>query len=179
MISWGTFLWLVLILIGVGFILDSYMQWARPAEQPGSVGASRLLPPLITNSLQKLPSEQASPSDGIHLNQIQVNDASVTINGIANPILAQLTNTNSMDPTFDSEATLLETPVTDVNDIQAGDIVSYITPLNEGIIVHRVVEVGHDESGWYARLKGDNLNSADPQLVRASQIQRKVLAIFY
>lgn len=163
--GWGTFLWITLILAGVAMVLGSYLP----------------ISPSIT--LEKAfairPTEQLSPSDAISLEQIQVKGNSVTLTDISRPILAQLTNTNSMDPTFDSEAILLETPVVDVTQIQPGDIVSYVTPLSSGVIVHRVVEIGEDDKGWYARFKGDNLNTEDPQVVRANQIQRKVLAIFY
>ena len=162
------FFWIMAIVAGVGIMLAS-----------GSISKENVNLPSVTSLLIKAPPERMSPGGSIDLEQIKIHDDSVEIRGIPTPILARLTDTNSMDPTFDSEATLLETPISDISQIRPGDIVSYTTKLNDGIIVHRVIEIGYDRDGWYARFKGDNLNAPDPELVRASQVQRKVLAIFY
>ncbi len=38
----------------------------------------------------------------------------------------------------------------------------------QGMIVHRVIEIGQDSAGWWAKTKGDNNPEPDPYLVRES-----------
>jgi len=63
--------------------------------------------------------------------------------------------------------------------ISVGDIVAYESKYKDGVIAHRVVEIGSDSSGWYARIKGDNNDYVDPGKVRFEQIKRIVVAVIY
>jgi hypothetical protein len=92
---------------------------------------------------------------------------------------ASFTDTNSMDPVFDAGSNALEIVPKSSEDVHEGDIVSYKSTLIDGAIIHRVIETGEDEDGWYARMQGDNLDQEDPEKVRFDQIQRVVVAIIY
>ncbi len=120
-----------------------------------------------------------SPADVLTMDKIHVLQNRVEIDqpGVIPAVFA---DTNSMDPVFDTESTALELMVTSTSQVQVGDIVSYETPLAPGAaIVHRIVEIGTDEQGWFAIMKGDNLPTTDPGKVRASQLRRKVIGILY
>lgn len=88
-----------------------------------------------------------------------------------------LADTNSMDPLLDESANAIQIVPQDARDIHIGDVISYETEF--GIIIHRVVNIGQDENGWYAITRGDNVPIADPVRVRFSQIRRVLIAIVY
>jgi len=122
--------------------------------------------------------DKASPYDRINQEQILVYNDEVVIK-IQNPEWSIFTNTKSMDPVIDSTSNAIEIIPKNENDIHVGDIVAYESKYKEGIITHRVVEIGYDALGWYARLKGDNNDYIDPGKVRFNQIKRIIVAIIY
>ena len=122
--------------------------------------------------------DKNSPHDWIKPTQIAVYNDQVVIK-IKDPEWALFTNTKSMDPVIDSTANALEIIPNSEKDIHVGDIVAYESKYKEGIITHRVVDIGHDSFGWYARLKGDNNDYTDPGKVRFNQIKRVVVGIIY
>ncbi len=120
--------------------------------------------------------ELDSPSDWVSENQIKVTNNGVEIM-INNAEWSSFTDTNSMDPVLDAGANAIEIPVKSESSIHPGDIISYKS--DYGIIIHRVIEVGYDDQGWYAITKGDNNAYPDPQKVRFNQVLRVVVAIIY
>jgi hypothetical protein len=122
--------------------------------------------------------EKASPSDWIKESQIKVYDDKVIIE-IKNAEWAKFTDTNSMDPILDKDTNAIEIVPRSYRDINIGDIVSYEINGVQGIIIHRVIETGFDEKGWFAITKGDNLESTDPFKIRFSNIKRVVVAVIY
>jgi hypothetical protein len=123
-------------------------------------------------------SELSSPFDRIKESQISVYRDRVMID-LKNAEWATFTDTNSMDPIIDSGANALEIVPASEKDIHLGDIVSYESDFTDGVLIHRVVEIGYDELGWYMKAKGDNNNSQDPGRIRFSQVKRVVVAIIY
>lgn len=120
--------------------------------------------------------ERLSPSDHLAENQIFVyNDFAVV--RAENLFWARFSNTNSMDPILDETANSLEIKPKKPENIQVGDIISYV--FKENYIVHRVVYSGYDDLGWYALVKGDNNPEPDPEKVRFEQIRGVVVGILY
>ncbi|MEM4254135.1 MAG: signal peptidase I [Candidatus Woesearchaeota archaeon] len=117
-----------------------------------------------------------SPADRIQKSQIGVypDKAIIEVQGLK---WANVSATNSMLPVLGTGAHALQVVPRSANEIQTGDIVSY---KYEGrIIIHRVIEIGRDELGWYAITKGDNNPEPDPAPVRFSQIDRVLVGIIY
>jgi multidrug efflux pump subunit AcrA (membrane-fusion protein) len=132
-----------------------------------------------TIALFENPNDVPSPYDSVSDSRIHVLPNRIEID-VAGAIPAKFTDTNSMDPVIDTEATAIEVSITDESQVHVGDIVSYVTPLAPGsTVVHRVVEIGTDEDGWFVITKGDNLGTTDPAKVRLSQLRRKVIGIIY
>ena len=123
------------------------------------------------------PIERNSPSDWIKESQIEMRPDGVLIK-VNNPQWAILANTNSMDPVFDDTSHLIQEIPQSAADIQLGDIVSYASPMGFSI-VHRVIEIGNDEEGWYAILKGDNNPTPDPWKVRFDMVRRVTVMVVY
>jgi signal peptidase I len=74
-----------------------------------------------------------------------------------------------------SKALIIKPPE---EDIVVGDIAVYNDP--DGIyIVHRIVEMGYDETGVYYMTKGDNNPNIDPYLIRYNNLEGVVIAIIY
>ena len=128
------------------------------------------------NLLKK--TDKPSPSNKIEKGQIFVFNDEVIIK-IDAPQWAIFTNTKSMDPVIDSTAKAIEVIPKSQEDIKIGDIVAYNSEYSDGIIVHRVIDIGYDSNGWYAILKGDNNSYIDPGKIRFEQIKRVVVAIIY
>jgi len=123
------------------------------------------------------PVERTSPRDRIPESDIEMRADGVFIH-INDPQWAVLADTNSMDPLFDIESHLIQKLVSSPDEIQVGDIVSYNAPMGFSI-VHRVIEIGNDEEGWYAILKGDNNPTPDPWKVRFDMVRRVTVGIIY
>lgn len=123
------------------------------------------------------PVEQNSPGDWIKESQIEMRSDGVFIK-LNNPQWAILADTNSMDPVFDTEAHLIQIVPLSASEIRVGDIVSYESPLGFSI-VHRVIEIGSDEEGWYAILQGDNNPQPDPWKVRFDMVRRVTVMVVY
>jgi len=132
-------------------------------------------PNLITgNAVASL--ERASPSDIIAQDQIHVYNDRVVIE-IENPEWATFTDTNSMDPVFDEGSHAIQIVPSRPEQINGGDIISFET--DNGVIIHRVVETGVDEDGWYAVTKGDNNAVEDPGKVRFNSVRKLLVGIIY
>lgn len=123
------------------------------------------------------PVERNSPQDWIKEANIEMRPDGVMIH-FNNPQWAILADTNSMDPVFDAGSHLIQTLVTSQDQVKVGDILSYQSPLGFSI-VHRVIEIGNDEEGWYAIVKGDNNPSPDPWKVRFDMVRRITVAVIY
>ncbi|MBS3119745.1 hypothetical protein J4475_02885 [Candidatus Woesearchaeota archaeon] len=124
------------------------------------------------------PEPKAVPGDRVPEGSIGVYSDQVVMK-ISNPKWAKFTDTHSMDPVLSSKAHAIEIEPESPDDIQVGDIVSYVSEYADGTIIHRVVETGEDSKGWYAIMKGDNNPKEDPGKVRFEQIKRVVVAIIY
>ncbi len=122
--------------------------------------------------------ERLSPYDRIAEQNIRVEKDKVTIN-VQDAEWSRFTDTNSMDPIIDEGTNAIQIVPKSEEEIHVGDIVSYKSDYADGIIIHRVIETGYDEKGWYCLMKGDNNSRQDPGKIRFSQIKRVVVAIIY
>jgi hypothetical protein len=123
------------------------------------------------------PIERDSPGDWVKESQIEMRPDGVFIK-LNNPQWAILANTNSMDPGFDDTSHLIQVIPQSAAEIHVGDIVSYASPLGFSI-VHRAIEIGNDEDGWYVILKGDNNPTPDPWKVRFDMVRRVTVMVVY
>jgi hypothetical protein len=149
-----------------GWVLND-MFASLNAEQPDVLGIN------IGNSM-----EQPSPSDIIGEDRIHVYNDKVIID-IDNPVWARFTDTNSMDPVFDKGANAIQIVPDSADQINVGDIISFETKYQSGTIIHRVIEQGEDEEGWYVITKGDNNSFKDPGKVRFKDIKKVLVGIIY
>jgi len=164
---------LVVIVFAIGWLSSEVYSSYVPTE--GVTESGNLL---TTALFAGNPKEQISPYDWIKEDQIHVYNDRVTIY-IDDPEWASFTDTNSMDPIIDDKSNAIEIVPKTARDIHIGDIVSYDSEYADGTIIHRVVETGYDEDGWYAVMKGDNLSGNDPGKVRFDQIKRVLVGILY
>ncbi len=121
-----------------------------------------------------------SPADWVPLEQVQVYEDRVVLN-ISGALPVRLSDTKSMDPLADSNATMLVIRPTRARDITVGDIIGYrCTTCAEGVVVmHRVIEISQDVDGIYYIVKGDNAPLPDPDRVRFSQVETVVVGVIY
>lgn len=122
--------------------------------------------------------EKSSPSDHVKESQIHVLKDKIILD-IKDASWARFTDTNSMDPMIDAGSNSIELKPKTTEDVKVGDIISYHSEYADGLIIHRVVEVGEDRDGWYVRVKGDNLEQKDPGKIRFSQIEGVLVGIIY
>jgi signal peptidase I len=81
-----------------------------------------------------------------------------------------------MIPLFDKGANGIRIVPRNEEDIKVGDIITYES--DNGLIVHRVIEIGHDDEGPYFVPKGDNNWFSDGK-VRFEQIKYVTVAVVY
>ena len=96
-----------------------------------------------------------------------------------NCIKNHVRGTGSMQPTVYVNHTVIECPIELEKDLYVGDIIIF-DPEDERDydIIHRIIEIGEDEKGWYCITKGDHNDFIDGK-VRFSQIKYVVVGIFY
>ena len=122
------------------------------------------------------PEEVLYPADHIKEYQLEVYPDKIIIH-LQNPSLTRYLPTNSMIPTLSSTSQGIEVPLTNKNQLHKGDIIAYQT--TEGLIVHRIIELGNDKEGLYVKTKGDNNKYPDPYKVRMSQIKYVTLGVIF
>jgi len=120
----------------------------------------------------------SDPAINIKQEQIHVSGDKVEIDFKGRNVLwATYKDSNSMDPFIDIGANALEIKPESTNDIHVGDVIAY--RYGDGLIVHRVIEIGTDSEGWFAYTKGDNNPQKDPFRVRFEYIERITVAVIY
>ncbi len=181
--------------LGAGMGIESYSPSesaeigasSQPTEQPttlqetgGSESMVTILAKFEALEAQQGPEDKDKPSphDWVSMNNIKVYDNQVVIT-LPHPEWAQYLDTNSMDPVIDASANTIQLVPQKEDDLHVGDIVAYESKYHDGIITHRVVDIGEDADGWYAILKGDNNQKQDPGKIRFPQIKRVVVAVIY
>lgn len=116
-----------------------------------------------------------APFDNIHENQIEINEDSVIIH-VKNASLGKYAATGSMKPVLDENSNGIRIVPSSKEEIHLGDVITYQD--NNDLIIHRVVEIGNDENGWYVITKGDNNDVSDGK-VRYSQIKFITIGILW
>jgi hypothetical protein len=154
----------IVFLLGLAFVLGwvSHSVYSNQGENPLMVG----------------PRELISPSDIVKESQIKIYDDKIVID-IANARWSRYADTNSMDPVLDKGANGLQIIPKSEKDIHVGDIITYEPVWSDKLVVHRVVDIGRDDLGWYAIAKGDNTNRTDPGKIRFEQIRYLLIGVIY
>ncbi len=164
---------LLLVLAGLSVFLLGWMSNSFTANY------DNLEKPFYQNILRPgMPFEQRSPADHIKKEQIHVYEDKIVID-LEGASWGEFTDTNSMDPFIDKGANSFEIKPKSADDIHVGDIIAYTPKGKKDIIIHRVIETGEDEQGWYAIVKGDNISRPDPGKVRFSQINGLLVGVVY
>ena len=123
--------------------------------------------------------EKSSPFDRINEEQIHVLEDRVIVE-LRNAERAMIADTNSMDPLIDKDSSVLQIVPDSPEDIHVGDIISYSPNYDkELVIIHRVVEIGKDEEGYYYKAKGDNSPWVDPGKIRFENVSRILVGVLY
>lgn len=133
---------------------------------------------LSPNSVLLSGTEQPSPSNWIEEEQITVLKDRVVIY-IDNPTWARFADTNSMDPLLDIGSHGVEIKPDSPEQIMIGDIIAYERDDFDGVVVHRVVDIGQDDEGHYFITKGDNNNVSDGIKIRFNQIKGVLVAVIW
>jgi hypothetical protein len=143
-----------------------------PIEERPSSGVLYLL-----GSTFGLPMNRSSPSDFIKEEDIEIYSDKIIIR-IPGAILSRYASTGSMLQIISHTANGIEIPFTSTSQVNVGDIIAFIPMGSNELIVHRIVEIGQDNEGWYCITKGDNNNQTDGK-IREEQIKFITIGIFY
>jgi len=114
-----------------------------------------------------------APGDWIKTSQIQVTVDSVSIN-IPNVSISSYAPTGSMKPTFDTGANGIRIKPNSPEQIEVGDIITF----GDENIVHRVIEKGTDENGYWFITKGDN-NQINDGKIKFEDIKYVTIGVLY
>lgn len=116
-----------------------------------------------------------APHDYVKENQIEIfqDKVIIYINGAS---ISRYAATGSMKPTFDENSNGIRIVPNTEEDIQIGDIVTYLS--GENFIVHRVINKGADNEGVYFIAKGDN-NTVSDGKIRFKDIQYITIGVIF
>ena len=163
-------------LLFIAFVIGVFLLGWKTNEFLSDIGDINLENPLSEGFFTAR--EINSPHDHIKKDQIHVYSDRVVID-IENPMWAEFTDTNSMDPLFDETSNSVEIKPKTIMDLHVGDVVAYKPKNFQGLVIHRITEIGLDNDGWYCLAKGDNLSSVDPEKIRFEQVHSVLVAIIY
>lgn len=176
--KWAIYLFMTLLFL-TGFVLGVIATYDNSPNSETAFGSNSSLTTITGNIISpKTSSDVNSPHDWIKEEQIHVYNDRIVID-LAEAEWAKFTDTNSMDPVLDHGSNAIEIIPKNESDIHVGDIISFNSEYATGTIIHRAIEIGHDQDGWYVKTKGDNNKYADPGKVRFLQIRRIVVAVIY
>ncbi len=113
--------------------------------------------------------ERPSPKIRIKPEPVHIAGGTLTVTGLSGCFIAAIAPTNSLDPCIDDGMLVVLDPNVNVTDLICGDIIWYETPNYQAI--HRIIEIGNDESGWWALCRGDNNPRDDGIKVRSHEIR--------
>lgn len=158
-----TFAFMLGILVCLASIYSlSYVELEKPLQ----VGALKQISTL---------SEGSSPGNWIKEEQIEVYSDKIIIY-IENISLSNYAKTGSMRPTLDAGHNGIRIKPNSPEEIKEGDIISFSK--ENDIIVHRVVQKGQDEKGFWFITKGDN-NLQSDEKVYFEQIRYITIGVLY
>ena len=120
----------------------------------------------------------ATPSDRVSEDSIKVYSDKVVLD-IKNASWASFTPTHSMEPFISEKANGIEVKPSSPSDLKVGDIISYKPDFTSGLVIHRIIKTGYDDTGWYAVVKGDNNAEQDPGKVRFDDINGVLIGVIY
>ncbi len=116
-----------------------------------------------------------APFDFISEEDISIYEDKIIIN-IKNYTLSRYDSSESMIPVFSESTTGVGIKPNSEEDIHVGDIISFRQ--EDIMIVHRVVEKGVDDKGYFFITKGDNNILGDGK-IRFSEIDSVLVALIY
>jgi len=153
----------VLAVFGLGWISSSMYAVAENANAQKPFGGNGTV---------------AAPENRISESQIHVYDDRIILD-VKNASWASFTPTHSMEPLISDQSHGIEIKPKSSSDITVGDVISYSSDFTTGLVIHRVISTGYDETGWYAIVKGDNNAEQDPGKVRFDKINGVLIGIIY
>jgi hypothetical protein len=142
------------------------------------IGSNALEKPLSLGIPDDNLADLSSPSDHIPEENIHVFSDRIVID-VEDASWAKFTDTNSMDPFIDAGANSIEIKPESADDVDVGDVISFRTEFADGLIIHRIVEIGEDGEGAYFITQGDNAPGADPGKRRFEDIEGVVVGVVY
>lgn len=119
--------------------------------------------PLSINGLVLLNGQTSAnaPSDWVKEENIRVYGDKIILN-VKGASISSYADTGSMKPLLDENSNGIRIVPENAGQIKIGDIVSY--EKDGSLIVHRVIEKGQDDKGFWFVTKGDNNDSADGKI---------------
>jgi len=117
-----------------------------------------------------------APGDWINTKQIRITENSVIIM-VKNASISKYADTGSMKPTLDSDSNGIRVVPSSPEQIKVGDIVTF--SLNGENIVHRVIEKGEDDLGYWFLTKGDNNPSSDGMKIRFEDVRYVTIGVLW
>ena len=121
----------------------------------------------------------STPTNRIHLDQIQVEDNKLILTYNRDLYLSEYASTKSMLPLLDKGHNGIEIIPESQGDVRIGDVVAYQSNIIPALIVHRVIGIKQDTEGLYFITKGDNNPEKDPEKIRFEQIKFILIGVLY
>lgn len=159
---------ILMTLVLIMMVLSFYLGTLYSFQSVPAIGTKSLL-----NGSRCI--ERISPKIRINLSEVHLYKNKIVID-VNNPSYATFTDTNSMDPVLDAGMIGLKITPKSSKDIYIGDIITF--KKGDSLICHRVVELGEDEKGWFARTKGDN-TYPDHGKLRWDSIKSVYIGVIY
>jgi signal peptidase I len=132
--------------------------------------------PLATTGFSIFSKQAFAPSNSIAEKDIEVYEDKIVIY-VENPSISNYAPTGSMRPVIDVYANGIRVVPVSEDEIKIGDIVSF--EKDNRLIVHRIVEKGLDEEGFYFITKGDNNPTTDKGKLRFKDIKYKTIGVIW
>lgn len=143
-----------------------------------SIAEKELVIGRLASRLNMSSSIKAGPFARIDREDIRVYDNRVVIN-VNKAFPVYFSESKSMYPFINQNVYAIEMKAEKPDELKIGDIIGFESKLFNTSIVHRIIETGFDEEGWFALTKGDANPAPDPDKVRFESVKGVLIGLIY
>jgi len=159
-------------------IKQNQAQKTQVDELETELANHRLLIDYLSNKLNMSLSVETNPFKRISKEDVKVYNDRVIIY-INNAFPASFTESKSMYPFINEDVYALEEKPANSTELKVGDVIGFKSQTFNTSIIHRIIEIGNDENGWYVITKGDNNPAQDPDKVRFEDVEGVLVGLIY
>jgi signal peptidase I len=143
-----------------------------------SVAEDKIIINLLKAKLNDSARIEISPFSKIRKEDIRVFEDKIVIY-VNKAFPVSFSDSKSMYPFINEKTLALEIMPAACEELNKGDVIGFESKTLNTTVIHRIIETGNDDEGWYAITKGDANLAIDPGKVRFGDVKGVLVGLIY